>query len=145
MEDRENSLQQHNCGCGCSSPTEVEKVEKAEAQTVTQRRTYLPAVDIVDSASETLLVMDLPGVAESDVELSVEKGTLTVKASQADLQFEEQRLVYAEYGVGEYRRSFSLSEDVNKDGITASLKDGVLQVKLPKAAPVAKKIAVSSL
>lgn len=142
MENKEmnEGALQHECGCGCSAP--VQEVEKTEAVTAAPRRSYLPAVDIIDNTSETVLLLDMPGVAEGDVEIMVEKNILSIKGRQSDLLFNGYDLVYSEYGIGDYQRSFSLAEGVDRDGISASLKNGVLQVKLPKTEHVAKRITV---
>lgn len=143
QEKNEAVARHEGCGCGCSESAsqEVQNAEKVREEV--ERRSYLPAVDILDAGSETLLRIDLPGVKESDVDIAVEKNILTVKASQSSQSHEGRKLIYAEYGVGTYQRSFSLSDEINRDGIAASLKDGVLEVKLPKSAPVSKKIAVT--
>lgn len=136
---------QHGCGCGASDEGKIEKVQKAEVERQSEpERAYVPAVDIIDSEKETVLVIDIPGVEDKNVDLSVEKSILTIHAKPVPEAFEGKTLVYSEYGVGDYRRSFSLSDDISRDGITASIKDGVLEVRLPKSAPVTKKIAVGS-
>jgi HSP20 family molecular chaperone IbpA len=60
------------------------------------------------------------------------------------LQPEGYDLAYAEYRVGDYQRSFSLSSQVDQEHIEATLKDGVLRLCLPKAGPTTKKIAVKT-
>ncbi|MDR1745099.1 MAG: Hsp20/alpha crystallin family protein [Planctomycetota bacterium] len=106
------------------------------------RRAYVPAVDLIDSDSEVVLVADIPGVPEGGVDLRVEKNILTLAAVPADGVVAGKKLEYSEYGVGEYRRSFALSEEVDRERISATLKDGVLRIRLPKMAPVAKRISV---
>lgn len=143
-ENNENTVKQESCGCGCEcSPRENDGAEVTESST--PRISYIPAVDIVDGESETLLVTDLPGVDEAGLDITVENDTLTIKAKPGEQSVDGKKLMYAEYGVGEYRRSFILSPDVNRDGIAASMKDGVLRVRLPKAVPEAKRtIAIES-
>lgn len=128
------------CGCGCAEATrtEVEKVEEKAP-----RRAYTPAVDVTEREGEVTIVADVPGVAEGGVELNLEKNILTLSAVPADGVIAGKKLIYSEYGVGEYRRSFALSEDIDKENVTASLKNGVLRIKLPKSAPVTKKIGVT--
>lgn len=119
--------------------------EKEQAQgEQTSRRAYVPAVDLIDSDSEVVLIADIPGVPEGAVDLTIEKNILTLTAVPADGVIAGKKLAYSEYGVGEYRRSFALSEEVDKEHITATLKDGVLRVRLPKSAPVTKKISVAT-
>lgn len=150
MEAQEKHEVQDSCGCGCSQDSHEcqeacsSKVEKAEQEKALPRRAYVPAVDIIDSSDCVSLVVDLPGVAEGGVELNLEKNVLTLSAVPADGVIAGKKLVYAEYGVGEYRRSFSLSDEVDQENISASLKNGVLRIRLPKSAPVSRKISIAA-
>lgn len=133
--------------CGTADQTPAEQAVATEATPAKKNesgRSYVPAVDIVDRGEQTLLVIDMPGVADSDVELTLEKNILTIEASPAIPSFEGKDLVYSEYGVGDFKRSFSLTEDIDRDSITAHLADGILTVTMKKLAPVTKKITVGS-
>lgn len=146
-DENKNEVSAHEgCGgCGCSATNNSADVEKVESyEEATSRRAYTPAVDIADSKSETVLIMDLPGASEKDVDIAVEKNILTIKASQGEAAYEGKQLVYSEYGTGGYHRSFVLSDDVDVEHIGASMKNGVLTVKLPKSSPVSRKISVGS-
>lgn len=132
-----------------STPSAWPGFSMADSSTVATRkagsdRVYMPSADVIDSDNETLVILDMPGVSCDDVELTLEKNILTIEAVPADQSFAGKSLVYSEYGVGDFRRSFSLSEDINRDDISASMKNGVLTVKLSKIAPVTKKINVGS-
>lgn len=118
--------------------------ETAATRKAGSDRVYMPSADVIDGESETLVILDMPGVSGDDVELTLEKNILTIEAVPAAQAFPGKNLVYSEYGVGDFRRSFSLSEDINRDGISASMKNGVLTVKLSKIVPVARKIAVGT-
>lgn len=143
MEAHEKHEIQGSCGCGCSAPAKEENAVEKSAESL-PRRAYVPAVDIIESSDSVELVVDLPGVAEGGVDLNIEKNVMTLSAVPADGVIAGKKLVYAEYGVGEYRRSFSLSDEVEQDKITASLKNGVLRITLPKTTPVSRKISVSA-
>lgn len=132
------------CGTGVCTAERDDAIERTEAERQGPRRAYVPAVDLLEGESEVALVVDVPGVPEGGVDLSIEKNVLTLSAVPADGVIAGKKLAYSEYGVGEYRRSFVLSEEIDRDRITATLKDGVLRIKLPKSAPVTKKISVSS-
>ena len=104
---------------------------------------FRPATDIWETAEEVLIKFDMPGVPSDNVDLTVEKGTLTVTG--AARPEEEGTPVYRETRIGNYQREFSLSEDIDPDNISAEMKAGVLTIKIPKpekAKP--KKIAVKS-
>ena len=91
---------------------------------------YQPATDVRETDEEVLLLLDMPGVSNDHIDLVVEKGTLTV-TGQTD-QEEQGEPVYRETRVGNYRRTFSLSDEVDTDHISAEMKAGVLTVRIPK-------------
>jgi HSP20 family molecular chaperone IbpA len=104
-----------------------------------QGAVYRPAVDIIDTPGEVVLVADVPGIDESHVDVTLDKNILTIRGTVQPPSFEECRPVRTEYGVGDFERVFTVSDDVNRDGIEATVKDGVLQLKLPKTAQSARR------
>ena len=105
------------------------------------RPVFVPRADIFETPDHVVLLIDMPGVASDGVDITLEKRTLAIRGYVADQQHQNYRQVYAEYGVGDYERVFTLSEDIDRDGIEASQKNGVLRLGLPKAAPAkARKI-----
>lgn len=96
-----------------------------------------PAVDIYETATELVVIADLPGVEESGMQLEISRGALTLEGQiQAD-ENEQQRGYY---------RQFRISEQIDTDAGDALLKDGVLTLRLPKIeAAKPKKIAVKTL
>lgn len=106
---------------------------------------FRPAVDVIETADAVTLVVDLPGVDENGTEVTLEKSLLTIRGTVLPPQFEGHSLAHAEYGVGNFERVFTVSEQVHREGIEAAVKDGVLRVTLPKAKEaVARKIAVKA-
>lgn len=101
--------------------------------------TYRPQVDVFETEDRFYLIADVPGAAEEDIDLSIEKDVLTLYAKASEPQFEGFEPTWRGYGVGDWRRSFRLSEAVDREGIDAALKDGVLRVTLPKAKESLKK------
>jgi HSP20 family molecular chaperone IbpA len=92
-----------------------------------------------------VLIGDVPGVDENSVEVILDKNVLKIHGTVDPQESQGRRLYYAEYEVGDYQRTFTLSEDVDREKIEASVKNGVLRVVLHKAAPVAaKKIAIKA-
>jgi len=107
-----------------------------------QRLEFAPAVDIYDREEEIVLVADMPGVPGNAVDINLERGELTIRGRVSPPQVEGE-LVFQEYRVGDFVRNFTLSDDLDPEGITAELKSGVLTVRLPKpSARKPKKIAV---
>ena len=103
-----------------------------------QRAVYRPSVDITNSATEVNLVADVPGVDEAHLDVTLDKNVLTIRGRVEPPSFEGYKPVRREYGVGDFERVFTVSDDVNRDAIAASVKDGVLQLKLPKTAQSAR-------
>ena len=100
---------------------------------------YRPSVDIMNSSSEVVLVADVPGVDEAHLDVTLDKNILTIRGRVEPPSFEGYTPVRSEYGVGDFERVFTVSDDVNRDAIEATVKDGVLQLKLPKTAQSARR------
>jgi HSP20 family protein len=110
-----------------------------------QRRVFKPVVDIIERKEDTVLTADLPGVDEKSLDITLEKNVITIRGTVDPDVREGYRLAYGEYEVGDYERAFTLSDEVDKDRIKATLKNGVLRLELPKTvAAKARKIAVSA-
>jgi HSP20 family molecular chaperone IbpA len=114
-----------------------------ETEKIRERRVYLPRTDIYETPDSLVLVMDVPGSDESSVEITLDKNVLTVHAYPTFVRPENHSLAYAEYGEGDYQRSFALSEEIDREKIVADVKHGVLTLHLAKVgATQPHKIAV---
>ena len=120
---------------------DVERVERTRSG-----RTFLPATDIVETENEIILYTDMPGVDEKSVDITLENRLLTIQGNVAVSEDNEDlESVYTEFQVGDYYRSFTLSDEIDREKIQAKLKDGVLKLVLPKAETVkARKITVEA-
>jgi HSP20 family protein len=106
-------------------------------------RTYIPRVDIYTEKENLYLVADMPGADESTVSITLDKDILTIEGHVDEKTINGRKLSHAEYGIGDYFRSFTLSDEIDREKIEASMKNGVLRVYLPKAEPhKTKKIAI---
>ena len=104
---------------------------------------FRPNVDILEYAEELVLLADVPGASAGDVDLKFEDGTLTIHAKVPPRQDEQVEYLLQEYGVGDFYRTFQISEAVDASRISAEFSDGVLMLHLPKAEAVKPhKIAV---
>jgi HSP20 family molecular chaperone IbpA len=122
---------------------EAEAPERVERTRAT--RVYTPLVDIVETKDEILVAADMPGVDEKTVDINLEKNVLSIYGTVDFDGFEKYRPLYAEYGIGDYQRSFTLSDEIDRERIQASVKNGVLKIVLPKAqAARNRKIAVQA-
>ena len=105
---------------------------------------YTPRVDIYESADEVVLQCDMPGVKPQDVDVRFEKGELSLYGNVQPRQAPADYLD-AEYGVGDFYRSFAIAPEIDADKISAEYRDGVLTVHLPKQERVKpKQIAVQA-
>lgn len=111
----------------------------------TPRRVFKPDVDIIEQKDDTVLTADLPGVDERSLDITLEKNVITIRGTVAPEIPSGYRLVYGEYAVGDYERAFTLSDEVDRDRIQATVRNGVLKLVLPKAAAAkTRKIAVTA-
>ena len=124
-------------------------IQKQEMETATiverarPRRRFIPRVDIFENDDAVFLTIDMPGVGENSVDLTLEKNILTIHGEIENILPETYQQTYREYRVGDYVRTFALSDEVNRDDIEALMKNGVLRVTLPKVEEAkARKIEV---
>ena len=134
----ENELQVHDA--------EKQEIDETEAERTRDRKGFVPRSDIYEDGDHIFIVADVPGVDENSLEITLEKSVLTINGYVEPQAPEGYALAYAEYEVGDYQRSFKLSNQIDLDKIEATVKDGVLRLHLPKVGPAqAKKIAVKAL
>jgi HSP20 family molecular chaperone IbpA len=119
------------------SPQVLQVQEKREAEkkqeSTVPARAFLPTTDIFETEHALTMIMEMPGVDKSKVDISVEDGVLTIQGQIDFTKYEGMQPVYTEYNIGHYRRSFSLSNKIEQGKIRAEMKDGVLMLVLPKA------------
>jgi len=94
---------------------------------------WAPRVDIAEQDGVYELTADLPGLKKDDIKIEIHNGTLTLRGEKK-VEEEKKGKNYrlAERYYGEFVRTFTLPENVNRDGIEAEFKDGVLKLTIPK-------------
>jgi len=108
-------------------------------------RCFLPRADIYEVDDQIVIVADVPGANEDSIEVTLEKNILTLNAYVEPSFPEGYSLAFAEYEIGDYQRSFKLSNEIDRENIQATVKDGVLRLYLPKAgAALTRKISVKA-
>jgi HSP20 family molecular chaperone IbpA len=112
--------------------TRKEQDAVQQTQPVETEPIYVPNVDISENNEVIRLAADMPGVDQGCVDVSVENNVLTIEGSARLNAPEGYELVGQEYGIGKYRRDFTLSDTVDTAGIKARVSNGVLEVTLPK-------------
>ena len=102
---------------------------------------FCPLVDIYEAEDgTTILVAELPGAQSESLDVRVDKGVLTVRADGSLPPVDEGYVAtYTDFAGGEYFRAFALSDEVDREHIEASLDEGVLTLRLPKAAAAKKQ------
>ena len=105
-----------------------------------------PRVDVQEKADAYRLEAELPGLTEKDFTVNVEHNLLTISSQQEHSEErEENGYVIRERRSGAFRRSFALPEEVDADQISATFKDGLLTLTVPKTGKAqARQIAVSA-
>ncbi len=100
------------------------------------------ALDIREEDDKFLIDAELPGFEKKDVNINVADNVLTIEA-KTETQKEDKKYHRQERFLGEYKRSISLGENCDSEKITASMKNGVLTIEIPKVEPEpAKKIII---
>ena len=121
-----------------NAPTE--EMERTRA-----RRCFVPKADIYETDHEIIVLADIPGADEKKVDITLEKNILSISATIEPVRTNGYELTYAEYEEGDFQRSFRLSDEIDRDRIEAAVRDGVLQLRLPKAqGAAARKITVQT-
>jgi len=127
-------------------PKEKEELEITEgAERTREVRCFVPRADIYEIEDQVVIVADVPGAGEDSIDITIEKDVLTINAYIDSVDPESYSLTYAEYGSGDYQRSFKLSSEIDREKIEATIKDGVLRLFLPKAPEAqTRKISVKA-
>jgi HSP20 family protein len=102
-------------------------------QRMPPRPVFMPAADIYETKDSIVVLAEMPGVSPDGVDISLERRVLTIRGRSTPSEHPGYQRVYNEYADGDYERVFTLSENIDRDRIEATLKDGVLQLVLPKA------------
>ena len=100
---------------------------------ITSRPVFVPPSDIYETKDSIVVLAEMPGVAPDDVDITLERRMLTIRGRSAASVHTGYQRVYNEFANGDYERVFTLSENIDRDRIEATLKDGVLHLVLPKA------------
>lgn len=116
-----------------SQSTELQKT--GAAATVARdsdTRALLPRVDVYEDERGITLLADLPGVPRDQLDIKVDGETLTIEGTLAPATPAGLQPAYVEVRVPRYRRAFTLSRELDSARIEANLKDGVLNLRIPK-------------
>jgi HSP20 family protein len=107
----------------------------SESESTRSGPIFVPAVDIFESEKGMTVLADMPGVKKEGLTIDLKDNTLTIRGELPAEEETGSRVVYREYEEGDYFRQFALSEVIDQRNISATLKNGVLTLFLPKIEP----------
>ena len=123
---------------------EEKKEVQATGESTRDVPVFVPPVDIYESENALTLLADMPGVPIDNIDIDLDSDQLTIRG-KITAPTEEGKVIFREYVAGDYYRQFTLSSDIDRGKIQASMKDGVLKLVLPKAeAAKPRKITVNA-
>jgi HSP20 family molecular chaperone IbpA len=118
------------------TPQELQVQQKRELEQKQEgtvpARSFIANADIYETDEALTVVLEMPGVDKSNLEIGVENDVLNVEGRIDFSKYQGLTPVYTEYPVGHYRRGFSLSNRIDQCKISAEMSDGVLTITLPK-------------
>ena len=123
---------------------QVASTTSGQGATGQEEPALLPPVDVIEDAGGITLFADLPGVSRDSLTLQLERDRLTVEGRVALDIPQEMQSNFAEVRLERYRRIFALSRELDGEQTSAELKNGVLKLRIPKAAHAQpRKIAIN--
>jgi len=124
---------------------ETEKPEVSRVEPTYEGPRYVPQVDILEDEEKLVVLADLPGVEAGDVDIQFENGVLAIHGKATPRQPADTPFLLREYGVGDFYRTFNVSESIDAGRISAEYADGRLTLLLPKVEAVRpRKIEVKA-
>jgi len=115
--------------------TAVEKRPASELEAAERKHDrpwFHPSVNIHETEEELVLTANMPGVESDQIDVQFENGVLTIHGRVPERQRDGTRYLLREYSVGDYHRSFEVSETIDAQRISARYLNGVLTLHLPK-------------
>lgn len=121
------------------------KQEAGGAESTHPGPLFTPAVDIYETDAAIVIVADMPGVTPANLDIDLRDNVLTIEGRVEPATGGEEAQLVREFDTGGFRREFRVSKAIDRDGIDATLREGVLHLSLPKAEQVRpRKIEVRS-
>jgi HSP20 family protein len=103
----------------------------AEARAI-EAPCFVPAVDIYETAEEYVVMAEMPGCDPKGIDVQFESGVLSIYGRVAPRQVPETGWLAREFGIGDYARTFNVTESIETDKISAEYEQGILTLRLPK-------------
>lgn len=115
--------------------TGKKEILQQQGEPTKTQKTFLPAVDIYETANHIAVLAEMPGVDRKDVEIHLKDGVLSIKGNSREETAPGEIFLQREFETGNYARQFSTSESIDQEKIEAVIKNGILTILLPKAKP----------
>jgi len=94
---------------------------------------WSPKVNVVENENGYTISAELPGVSKEDIDIDLRKNTLSIKGEKkVETKEEKDNYIRVESSYGKFERSFNISDDIDRNSVNASFKDGVLKLELKK-------------
>jgi HSP20 family protein len=120
--------------CAQANTTEKQQTQQGQEVEATRARPiFQPCTDIFERDDAIVVIADMPGVGPDAVDVDLSGNELTISGRVDDASIADHALSYAEYEIGDFQRQFRISGGIDADKIDATIKNGVLQVVLPKS------------
>ena len=122
--------------------TGAQRVPAAQAEGTERTRdrpVYAPRVDIIETDEALEIFADMPGVTKDSVDVTLEQRVLSIRGRGEVSLPAELAPLYLEYQPGDYERAFTLSDAVDPAGIEATVRSGILHLRLPKTGPAKRQ------
>ena len=113
-----------------------EAIDCVQDLTVKSPQFYRAAIDVHELDDQFVIVSDMPGAEADGIEISVEDNTLEITGKVPNRYETKGRMLRQEYGIGDFHRRFRIGDGIDVSQISATCKEGVLTVKLPKSASI---------
>jgi HSP20 family protein len=131
-----------------TSPMDIQNQEAVpieETERTHSRRCFVPRSDIYETEGEIIVLADVPGASDKSTDITLEKNVVSISAYIDPTPSSGYELAYAEYEEGDYQRGFRLPDEIDRDQIEATVKEGVLRLRLPKSvAAKGRRITVTA-
>ena len=111
-----------------------EGASASEGRTENAPRTWAPAVDVAETEEALIVRAELPGMAREDIDIELSGETLTLRGERKfESEMKKDHYVRIERRYGNFSRSFTLATPIQADKVSASYRDGILEIVLPKS------------
>lgn len=130
----------------CEEVQEQAARDLQDGQASAAKRIYAPRVDVYETNEAVVLLADMPGIDDKTLDITLDRDMLTIKGSVDADGVKGHSACCSEYGVGDYERTFRIGDVIDHEHISATIKDGVLSLTLPKIDRAQiKKIAINAI